>query len=47
MLIEEILTYIYLNIYLIHELIKNNNLGKINNETWIPNISNFYFWKIN
>ena len=39
---EEILSYIYLNIYSIHELISNENLGKINDETEIPNILNTY-----
>ena len=39
---EEILSYIYINIYSIHELISNENLGKINDETEIPNILNTY-----
>jgi hypothetical protein len=39
---EKILSYIYPNIYSIHELIGNENLGKINDETEIPNILNTY-----
>jgi protein transport protein SEC24 len=37
---EEILPYIYPNIYPIHELMNDTNLGKIDNETGIPNIPN-------
>ncbi len=37
---EEILPYIYPNIYPIHELLNYENLGKINNETFVPNIPN-------
>ena len=37
---EEILPFIYPNIYPIHELVNDNNLGKINNETGIPNFPN-------
>ena len=37
---EEILSYIYPNIYPIHELIDDENLGKINSENGIPNIPN-------